>query len=75
MYAYIYRTYVTGALQVYIIKWEGGDEERKVKWDAFINDPEWIEKRAQTELPENGGNIVEVILETDLVSIAGLPGL
>ena len=32
----------------YLLKWESL-EERQRKWDAFMSDPEWIEKRAGTE--------------------------
>ena len=32
----------------YLLAWESM-EERERKWDAFQADPEWIEKRAQTE--------------------------
>ena len=32
----------------YLLQWESM-AEREQKWLAFQNDPEWIEKRAQTE--------------------------
>ena len=33
---------------VYLLEWESL-AERDQKWSAFQSDPEWIEKRAQTE--------------------------
>jgi hypothetical protein len=33
---------------IYMLAWESL-AEREQKWTAFMNDPEWIEKRAQTE--------------------------
>jgi hypothetical protein len=33
---------------VYLLEWEDL-AERERKWQAFQSDPEWIEKRAQTE--------------------------
>ena len=32
----------------YLVQWESL-AERETKWGAFQNDPEWIEKRAETE--------------------------
>lgn len=32
----------------YMLQWESL-AERETKWDAFQKDPEWIEKRAETE--------------------------
>lgn len=33
---------------IYLIQWESM-AEREQKWQTFQSDPEWIEKRAQTE--------------------------
>lgn len=33
---------------IYMLKW-ASLAERETKWGAFQSDPEWIEKRAQTE--------------------------
>ena len=41
----------------YLLRWETLSEREK-KWANFISDPEWIEKKAQTEI---GGSIVESI--------------
>jgi hypothetical protein len=41
----------------YMLQWESL-EERQRKWDAFMSDPEWIEKRAKTE---EAGPIVSCI--------------
>jgi hypothetical protein len=32
----------------YLLQWESMAERQK-KWDGFMSDPEWIEKRAETE--------------------------
>jgi hypothetical protein len=41
----------------YLLEWENL-AEREAKWTAFQSDPEWIEKRAQSE---RDGAIVETI--------------
>ena|ERR1700712_3881959 len=33
---------------IYLLAWESL-AEREQKWAAFMNDPEWLEKRAETE--------------------------
>lgn len=33
---------------IYFLKWDSM-AEREQKWGAFMSDPEWIEKRAETE--------------------------
>jgi hypothetical protein len=41
----------------YLLEWESL-AEREQKWGAFVSDPEWIAKRAETE---RNGQIVERI--------------
>jgi NIPSNAP len=41
----------------YLLEWKDLAEREK-KWGAFVADPEWIEKRAETE---RNGPLVEVI--------------
>jgi hypothetical protein len=41
----------------YLLEWKDM-AEREQKWGAFVSDPEWIEKRAQTE---RDGPLVEQI--------------
>jgi hypothetical protein len=38
----------SNAALTYMLKWESL-AERETKWNAFQADPEWIEKRAETE--------------------------
>ena len=46
----------------YLLAWESL-AERETKWAAFQADPEWIEKRAQTEAQgQIVGNIVNALL-------------
>ena len=41
----------------YVLEWKDM-AEREQKWGAFLSDPEWLEKRAQTE---RDGPLVEVV--------------
>jgi len=41
----------------YLLEWKDM-AEREQKWNAFVSDPEWLEKRAQTE---RDGPLVEVV--------------
>ena len=47
----------------WMIQWESVADREK-KWGAFSTDPEWLEARAKTELPENGGPIVARVTNT-----------
>ena len=42
----------------YLLAWESL-AERETKWAAFQSDPEWIEKRAQTEA--NGAIVANIV--------------
>lgn len=46
----------------YLLQWESL-AEREAKWGAFIEDPEWLEKRAETE---KDGAIVASVSNTIL---------
>lgn len=46
----------------YLVQWESL-AEREIKWAAFQSDPEWIEKRAETE---KDGPIVASVSNTFL---------
>ena len=50
----------------YLVQWES-DAERDRRWTAFINDPEWVDARAASEAPENGGPIVARVINTLMV--------
>ena len=51
----------------YMLQWESL-EERQKKWDAFMSDPESIEKRAKTEEPARSSLPREHDPHTDGVS-------
>ncbi len=53
----------------YFLVWESL-AEREQKWAKFMADPEWIEKRAASEKPENGGPIVANVLSEILTPTA-----
>lgn len=53
----------------YFLVWESL-AEREQKWAKFMADPEWIEKRAASEKPENGGPIVSNVLSEILTPTA-----
>ncbi len=63
---------IGGSNQVlyYLLEWESL-AEREAKWDAFAADPEWLEKRAETE---RDGAIVasvtnEILLPTSFSAV------
>ena len=47
----------------WMIQWES-EADREKKWGAFTTDPEWLDGRAKSELPENGGPIVARVTNT-----------
>ena len=50
----------------YLLAWESLADREK-KWNAFAADPEWLEKRAQTE---KDGAIVENVINQMLIPTA-----
>lgn len=46
---------------VYLLRWESVEQKNEV-WGRFRVDPEWEEKRQNSELPENGGPIVDRVV-------------
>jgi hypothetical protein len=42
---------------IYLLKWDSM-AERERKWAAFVNDPEWLDRRADSEA---GGILIERI--------------
>ena len=47
----------------WMIQWQD-EADREKKWGAFTADQEWLDGRAKSELPENGGPIVARVTNT-----------